>query len=55
MKGKGISFKKRTLCSVAAIRLLNVFQNQPFKLALAGIFLVPECVRSWGWFHQLNK
>lgn len=46
MKGKGIFFK-RTLYSVAAVRLLNVFQNQPLKLALTGISLVAKCV--WNW------
>lgn len=32
---------------MAAVRLLNVFQNQPLKLSPAGIFLVAECV--WNW------
>lgn len=52
MKGKGIFFFERTLCSVAAVRLLHVFQNQSLKLAVAGI-LVAECVWNWGLVSAL--
>lgn len=39
---------------MAAVRLLNVFQNQPLKLALTGISLVAECVWNWGLDSALS-
>lgn len=39
---------------MAAVGLLNVFQNQPLKLALTGISFVAKCVWNWGLDSALS-